>query len=251
VVRQVREERGSADIASRITVLFGLTLWAASVAAAQNTAADALTVAQRDAEKKLAAWNSLAKSLEVRIARLLPCDPQMKGAIEEASRASEARLAALTTYLQAAAAKAKDEGDAAKLVLANHDARARDTDLERTEVEQERTGIEGQLVNLRESVKRRAALAEAQKTLEGIAGMTQQRATQTRGDAARSASLGAALRDLVAAAQARQSALETELKAVGNETVRWSEYYTARLARAQTECDIINQTAAPARKRKQ
>jgi len=48
------------------------------------------------------------------------------------------------------------------------------------------------------------------------------------------------LRDLLTASQARQSAIEAQLKYISIEGTRWSAYYAARLSRAQTECAVTN-----------
>src|ERR1700685_1017693 len=65
--------------------------------------ADLLAARETLAQKRAAEWETLAKGLEARIVRMLPCDPRVKGAIEEVSRASQARLASLSDYLNAAA----------------------------------------------------------------------------------------------------------------------------------------------------
>ena len=56
------------------------------------------------AEKSAAAWQTLADGLDARTSRLLPCDSKMKAAIDEVSRASEARMTALLEYLREATA---------------------------------------------------------------------------------------------------------------------------------------------------
>ena len=54
------------------------------------------------------------------------------------------------------------------------------------------------------------------------------------------------LRDLLQASQARQAAVDERLKTVSVEGQRWSAYYTARQARAQVECALVNPGAAAA-----
>jgi hypothetical protein len=55
------------------------------------------------------------------------------------------------------------------------------------------------------------------------------------------------LRELLKASQARQAAIEDQLKAVGAEGRLWSAYYTARQDRAQVECSITSPAQAPLR----
>src|SRR5260221_14284400 len=52
-------------------------------------------------------WYTLANSLEPRITRMLPCDPRVRTAIDEVSRASSARTFALNTYWQSQSAQSK------------------------------------------------------------------------------------------------------------------------------------------------
>jgi hypothetical protein len=244
VVREVREARRSADIASRITSLVSLGVLTAVVLVAQDRPTDLVQIYQHAAEKQLAEWQALAKGLEPKIARMLPCDPRMRSAIEEVSGASEARLTAVTQYLQAAVAKAQSDTDAARLILSNQETRAAEMDADRSETELERVAIDARIAALRESAKKRAALGEAQQTLEGIAA-AKLRVTQEEAQSGRKNTLTAALRDLVAAYQARFAALESELAAMNSERARWGEYYAARLGRAQVECSIVNQAAGP------
>src|SRR5580704_2277860 len=93
-------------------LIFFLT--AAQLAPAQEKPDDSLDGLRQTADKAAAAWESLAKGLEQKIATLLPCDPKSRAAVEEVSHASDARLAALGAYVKAAAAAAKVDTDAAK-----------------------------------------------------------------------------------------------------------------------------------------
>jgi chromosome segregation ATPase len=205
------------------------------------------TLAQT-AARASAAWEGLAKSLEVRIARMLPCDPRVSAAIEEVSQASDARLAALNQYIQAVAAQARQDSDAARAAIAAEQALARDVETDRAEAAQEKIAVDGQLSDLSDSAKRRPALEEARARLEGISATIAARAANLQSQATRRAALLASLTDLAAAREARQRALEMRLAALAIETSRWGDYYAARLARARTECDITNPTR-PVRKK--
>ena len=221
----------------------------AAVLSAQDRPADPLDNYRHTAEKKLAEWDVLAKGLEPKIARMLPCDPRMRSAIEEVSRASEARVAAVIQYLQAAVAKAKNEADTTQQMLSNQETSAAEIDADRNETELERVAIDARLTALRESLKKRASLGEAEQTLQRIAD-GKLRAVQEAAQSGRKSVLTATLQDLLTAYRAQHAALENELAAIEAERTRWSEYYAARLARAQVECTIINPAARPPAQRK-
>ena len=51
----------------------------------------------------------LAANLEQRVARLLPCDPRVRSAIEEVARASEARFTALEANWQEIAQRSQEQ----------------------------------------------------------------------------------------------------------------------------------------------
>jgi hypothetical protein len=227
-----------------------LSLWivSAGLLAAQEKSADTLAALRQAAGNKTAEWEALAKGLETKIARLLPCDPRMRADIEEVSRASDARLAALRQYLQAAADKAKDDVETVKSLTASQEELAAQMSAEPSEATQERAGIEGQLADLRESAKRNAALEEALKLLASLAAMPDQRAVQAQEWAKRADALLELLRSLDVAAQAREGALRKEALVLDTEIMRWREYYTARLVRAQTECSITLPAPAPRKK---
>lgn len=210
---------------------------------------DPLAALRQTADKTQADWQALAKGLEPKIATLLPCDPKYRAAVEEVSHASDARLVALSAYLKAAAAKAKVDTDAAKRVLAAQAALVGGWNTERVEADQERAAIEAQVADLKEGMRKRGSLAGAEQTLVEIANMVKQRSSNADSLGGRRDVIEALLGDLVAAYQFRQTALENESASVDAATTRWSAYYSARLARAATECAIINPGTTPRKKR--
>jgi hypothetical protein len=223
----------------------------AQSASAQEKPVDSITALRQTADKAAADWDALAKGLEPRIARLLPCDPSARAAVEEVSHASEVRLSALAAYLKAAAARAKDDTEAAKQVLAAQAALAGGWNTERTEADQQGAAIEAQVADLKESMRKRATLAGAEQVLAEIARMVKERGSKSTDLAARKDVVNALLGDLVVGYQDRQTALEKQFAQLDVESARWSAYYTARLARAATECSIINNPGgnAPPRKK--
>jgi hypothetical protein len=234
-----------------------LLIWAipalaqqAAPAALSPPAASALAARETLAQKRAAEWETLAKGVEGKIARMLPCDSRVRGAIEEVSHASQARLAALNDYLQAAAVQAKADAERARTAPASLDSLAKDADVERTEAEQQRAALDAQIADLKESARQRQDLDDPAAKLAEIRAMTAAQVDRWQQEAARRVALGGALANLAAAYEARQKAMSAELAALREETARWVDYYTARLNRAEIECSITNQ-ARPAQRKKQ
>lgn len=201
---------------------------------------DTLAALREKADKTSATWEALAKGLETKIARLLPCDPSSRAAVEEVTRASDARLLAQSAYLKAAATQAKSDTDAAKRVLAAQAALAGGWNTERAEADQERTAIEALVADLKESMRKRGALVEAEKVLVELAKMVNDRSVKSEEQASGGGTITGMIGDLVIAYQDRQTAFQNEVALLDAESVKWTSYYTARLARAATECSITN-----------
>jgi hypothetical protein len=232
----------------RVALLGVLSLAAVS---AQNAPAPDLAALEQTAQKRQTEWESLAKDLNERVARILPCDPRSAAAINEVSRASEARLAALADYLRAVSVKAFGETASAKILLDAEERRAVVAGLERADAGQEQTAVDTQSDALAESVKQRTSLEDPQKLLVQIAAMVHQRAAAAEQQAGTADADVALLRDLVTKFDARDAALRDEAVAFEAEHARWNGYYAARLARTQTECSITqvggSQSKGPAR----
>jgi len=211
--------------------------------------ADPLEALRKEADKTSADWEALAKGLEQKIATLLPCDPRSRAAVEEVSRASEARMAALSSYIKASVAKAKLDTEAAKRVFAAQAALSGGWNTERSEADQERASIETQIGDLKESMRKRGSLAGAEQVLVEIANMVKDRAAKSEEQFGRKDVIDSLLGDLTVAYQDRQTALENESALVDAETARWNAYYAARVSRAVTECAIINPGVTQRKKR--
>src|SRR5580698_4019466 len=121
-----------------------LFLLLAVARAADGQSVDTLREA---AEKATVDWAALAKGLEQKIATLLPCDPKSRAAVEEVSRASDARLSALSAYTKAAAAAARADAEAAKRALAEQSAISGGWNTESAEANQQRAAIESQVAD--------------------------------------------------------------------------------------------------------
>jgi hypothetical protein len=221
-----------------------LFLVLASAAVAQEKPAEPVAALRQTADKTAAIWEVLAKGLEPKIVRLLPCDPRSRAAVEEVSHASDARLTALFAYLKAAAVQAKSDTEAAKRVLAAQAALAGGWNTERTEAEQELRAIESQVVDLKESMRKRGSLAGAEQVLVELARVVRDRGAKSDEQAGRRDVINALLGDVLVAYQDRQTAIEKQVAMLQGEGAKWSAYYIARLSRATTECTIVNPGAA-------
>lgn len=227
-------------------------LWLCAFTAAAALAQDApgsLAALDADAREKTAAWQKLAQEMEPSVARLLPCDAKAASTITAASQASDARLAAVAAYLQVVEQQAARETAGARLVLASAQSLVSELAVEKSDLAQEQAGIDGQLVNLAESAKKRAALGDPQKVLQQIQTLAGQRATLAQGGLERQESFLTSVRGLIMALEFREAGIKDERDAQAAESARWNAYYAARLARAKTECSITRApAAAPARR---
>jgi hypothetical protein len=215
-----------------------------SIAARAQDVPDLATL-QQTALKRHTEWETLAKDMNDRMARMLPCDPRALATVTEVSRASEARLGALADYLKAASSQAFAETAAAKNLLIAEEKRAVEASLERADAGQEQTAVNTQSDALAQSAKQRTSLEAPQKLLARIAAMIRQRAAAMEQQAGSADAAAALLRDLVAKLDARDAALREEFAASEAERVRWNGYYAARRTRAQIECTITQIGATP------
>jgi len=219
---------------------------AAGALHAQDAGANSLPALQDAAAKRTAEWNTLTLSLELRLARMLPCDPRVRTAVDEVGRAADTRTVALTSYWNMVSLQSKAQVEAIRGLLTLEQQRAEDWATDKTEAEQEVAATSAQAAALKASLQQVPALANPQKSLESLVESNQMLAAQARERETNGGLLVDELRDLLKASQTRQSAIEGQLKSVSEEGQRWSAYYAARQARAQIECVIINPAAATA-----
>jgi hypothetical protein len=211
-----------------------------SLVSAQSPAADSLPALQQSVAQRTAEWNALASNLEQRVARLLPCDPQARAAIDDAGRASDARTQALVKYWTVASLQSKAQIDTIRDLVAQEQDRAGDRAVEVSEAHLDIDLTVAEATTLTSSVRQLPALAAPQKHLQNIVEQYRSAEKQVQARALVSDSLLADLRELLNAGQTRQAAIEERLKAAIAEGQRWNYYYAARLARTQVECFLIN-----------
>ncbi|MFM2125531.1 MAG: hypothetical protein RL328_1982, partial [Acidobacteriota bacterium] len=186
-----------------------------------------------------AAWFTAASTLDVRVARLLPCDKAATAAIEEVSQASTARLIALNAYLNSAAEQASRDLAAARLVQRAETAYLAGIGTERTDTEQERAGIESQINNLAESVRKKVSLTAASDDLKQVEAAVRERANLITTNASAAESTLKYFEDFVSTLEKREAALRKQASSIDEERIKWNGYYTARLARARVECTAM------------
>jgi hypothetical protein len=221
-------------------VLFIFVIAAAEAQERSSDSQKAPPLLQELAAMKSAEWDALFGSLDAKLLTMPLCDARVPTTIEELSRASAARLVALTQHMNAAAAQAKSDAGAARKALSGEELISREMETERAEAQQQQAAAEAQIAELAESEKRREVLDGTRKKLEAIGSALRERVTAANKQVERRIALTTALRELVEAYEARQHAIEAGVIALNREKLRWSEYYDARLARAQTECWSIS-----------
>jgi hypothetical protein len=230
---------------TRVVLLATVCLTAAN--AQVPSPAESLAALEQAAQRSAATWKGLASDLDTRVARLLPCDARATVAITEVNMASEGRLAALSEYLRAAAANAAAETGAARVLLIRETTRASEDPPERADTAAELVAVQLQAGALASAAKQRPSLDDANKVLQQIVAMVKERSSLAEQESANDAAVAGALREMVAAFEAREAALKDQIAAFEAEKARWTGYYAARLARAQTECAITKIVAAPAK----
>ena len=221
-------------------------LAASGVLSAQEPAANSLTTLGGNIAKRTTEWTTLATNLEQRVARLLPCDPQVRSSIEEVSRASEARTLASTTYWTMVAIKSKAQIETIQGYLTQEEGRAATWASDRSDAKVDVAVTGAQAASLGASIRQIPALANPRKNLEPIAETYRTLEKQAQEREALAGQIADNLRELLKASQARQSAIDDRMKTVSAEGSRWNAYYAARQTRAQIECSLTNPAAASA-----
>jgi hypothetical protein len=220
---------------------------AAGALSAQDSRTNSPTALQDSAAKRTAEWTTLEANLELRLARLLPCDARVRAAIDEVSRAADARTVARTSYWTTISLRSKAQVEAIRGLLTEEEGRAGDWSKDRADAQVDVATTTAQAASLGPGIRQLPALAAPQKSLEAIAQMYRVLEAQSEERANNMGQLVSDLRELLKAGEARQATIEDQLKTVGTDGQLWSAYYTARQARAEVECSITSPTQAPLR----
>lgn len=209
-----------------------------SIPSAFAQSAVALAPLEQNLKATETAWVNLARDLDGKLARLLPCDAAAARTIQEANTASQTRLNALTAYLKAAADNAAADLLVVRNIRDGEQGRLTSIPAERTDTEQERAGIESQLRNLADSIRARPGLAPAEQQLKQLETMTRDRSSLTAKQSADGPGVVEMLNTLSGALERREAALRQMATASSAEAKSWEQYYVARLARTRTECTV-------------
>jgi hypothetical protein len=195
-----------------------------------------LTILRQNIDEKTMSWLKLTQNLDAKIAGLLPCDPKIATSLREVSKASDARLDAVSEYLRAAVDRAAATSTAASQLLEGS-ASKKFAEMERIETTQERAAIDGQMSQLVASSIVRRELSASEAALREIATQVDARnsllARQISQEGARQESLA----NYVDQLKVREEKLKEAASAYQAEADQWKSYYAARLDRAKAECD--------------
>ncbi len=185
------------------------------------------------------AWFTLASNLDVRVARMLPCDAAATSAIEEVNRTSTARLVALSNYVKAVADQSAKDVATARQIQRAETAYLTGVGTERTDTEQERAGIESQINNLAESVRKKVSLTAASDDLRQIEASVRERANMITSNASAAEGSLKYFEEFASTLEKREAAIRKFIASLDEERTKWNGYYTARLARARVECSAM------------
>ena len=195
------------------------------------------------AEAQADNWEALSKSLGARIAGLLPCDQKITAAIEETRAASDARLSAAGDYFRGALAAAASAETVARNLLSeapDNIANGRFIEMERTEAERERMGIDSQISQLVASSVVRRELSFAEQSLREIAILVDRRNLVLTRQVAFERQRRVELERFAEQIATQETALQEAAAAFNDEADRWRAYYAARLDRTKAECEAVS-----------
>jgi hypothetical protein len=125
-------------------------------------------------------------------------------------------------------------------------ANGRFIEMERTEAERERMGIDSQISQLVASSVVRRELSSAEAALREIGILVDRRNLVLTRQVAFERQRQEELEGFATQIEAREASLKDLAAAFSNEADRWRAYYAARLERTKAECDAIS---APVKKR--
>ncbi|MEO5923076.1 MAG: hypothetical protein ABIR70_04545 [Bryobacteraceae bacterium] len=210
-----------------------LLTFCCGLASAQSQLSN-LEVAAKNTQQQ---WFSLASTLDARLSRMAPCNVAATAAIDDAQKASGARIASLIAFTQAVADQAATDVAMARQIQRSEEAYALAQKSEFADVEQERAGIAGQATNLAESVRKRVSLTVASDELRGLEASVRERAGLVAANITAGEKAAGSFAALVQALEKREAAVRKQLALLDDERTKWNGYYSARLARTMVECE--------------
>src|SRR5258708_30613201 len=155
------------DTIRRLILVFAF----ACAAAAEAPPPDSWAWLEQDVLKANTEWQVLAKDLDARVDRMLPCDPRAKTALDDVIKASQNRLAALARYYQAATALAANRAEGAKRLVIAEEGRAADIAADNLHGDDVLAVVETALADLAEGARVEPTLAAARAAFEKTAAL--------------------------------------------------------------------------------
>jgi hypothetical protein len=210
---------------------FLLSLLTLSFVLAPVAVAQTVGELEQAAVKAQTDWFRLASDLDIRIARMLPCDTAATSAIDAVNRASSTRLVAFTTYTSAVAQEATNDA-----AMAHRMQTTLETAPAQPDANAQLTLVQSQLGTLSDSVRRRVSLTTAHDDLRTIEAQIRERANLAATAARSTTNLRGLLIEFTSVLDKRATLLRAQVAALEDERTRWNGYYAARLARARVEC---------------
>ncbi len=192
-----------------------------------------LEIAAKNAQQQ---WYRLASTLDARLTRMAPCDPAAVAAIEEIQKASTGRLTSLIAFTKAVAEQAAQDLAMARKIQRSEADYLASFAAERSDTDEERAGIDSQIKNLAESVRKRVSLTVASDELRRLEASVEERVALVSTHAAATEAAQPKFGVLVQALEKREAALRAQIAALEEERSKWTGYYSARMGRALVEC---------------
>ncbi len=193
-----------------------------------------LETAAKNAQQQ---WFGLASTLDARLSRMAPCNAAAATAIDDAQKASGARITALIAFTKAVADQAAADVAMAQQIQRSDAAYTAAQKTDSADTEQERAGIASQATNLAESVRKRVSLTVASDELRALEASVRERAALVTANAAAGEKSSPMFAALVQTLAKREAAIRKHLALLEDERTKWNGYYSARLARTMVECE--------------
>ena len=231
-----------AEMARRLQFKSRLILPAVLWLGAGILCAQDLDSLKQEAERKDAEWSMLASSLEQRLVRMLPCDARIQASVQDAEKASAARLAALAAYWNAAATNVAQRSATWQPDTTSLEVRASEAAKDHADSDE----LTETLANRQTAIASHGtSFAPVQSALASLTTALQHNEELASRRETASKDLAQSAKTLADSNRVLGDEIAKHLKLMEAETKAWGQYYAARLARAQTECAITN-TPIPA-----
>jgi len=165
--------------------------------------------------------------------------------IDEAARASDARLAAAIRYWEAVEESARRQPAQAREILARYQALTPEFQKDEQEVRQTRETSATRAATLGTAAKNWTELEASVKQLNAIVQGDRRSELQAQARLDSLDALVGELLDLTNISRDAELAAHSKVELLKTEAARWPEFYRARTTRAQTECSLTKIDGKP------